>query len=181
MVKGVVILFLGLLAGCGGTRIEDFAGGQSQMRPEHFFVGRLQGSGVFVDLFGNVRDQFVMDMNGHLRGDDVILDELFTFKDGRQERRVWTIRKTGEDRYEGRAADVIGVATGRTAGNVLNWRFVLPVDVGLGHVDALFDQWMFLQDSGVLINKAEVSTHGLPIGQVIVAFHRLDGPVASLP
>ena len=181
MIRAVVLVFVGLLAGCGGTRIEEFAGEQTRMRPEHFFVGRLQGSGVFVDLFGNVRDQFVMDMTGHRQGEDVILDEMFTFKDGRKERRVWTIRKTGEEHYEGRAADIVGVATGRTAGNVLNWRFVLPVDIGIGRVDAQFDQWMFLQDSGVLINRAEVSARGLPIGQVIVAFHRLDGPLASLP
>jgi hypothetical protein len=57
-------------------------------------------------------------------------------------------------RYVGRADDVVGEAQGEAAGNALRWRYVLalPVDGRVWNVD--FDDWMFLIDDKVMLNRS---------------------------
>ncbi|MDA1060155.1 MAG: DUF3833 family protein, partial [Proteobacteria bacterium] len=95
--------------------------------------------------------------------------------------RVWTITKTGPDRYEGRADDVIGAATGEASGNALNWQYDMDLKVGDGTMRVHFNDWMFLQPSGVLINRARVTKFGIEIGQVTLAFTRLALRAANAP
>ena len=88
------------------------------------------------------------------QGNAGTLDEHFTWADGTTSRRVGTITRDGEGRYRGRADDVIGEATGEAAGNALHWRYVLALPVGdrVYHVD--FDDWMFLIDERVMLNRS---------------------------
>ncbi len=74
--------------------------------------------------------RFVVQMTGTWQGNQGTLDERFTYSDGKTERRVWRLTDEGNDRWSGRADDVLGVAEGRAAGNTLNWRYTLklPVD-----------------------------------------------------
>ena len=46
----------------------------------------------------------------------------------------------------------------------------MRLKVGGSRVKVHFDDWMFLQPNGVLINKATVSKLGLDIGRVTIAF-----------
>jgi hypothetical protein len=100
----------------------------------------------------------------------IVLDEQFQYRDGERDRRVWTITKTDDHTYEGRADDVIGVAKGESYGNALNWRYDMDLKVGEGTLRVHFNDWMFLQPSGVLLNRARVSKLGIEIGTVTLAF-----------
>ena len=85
---------------------------------------------------------------------------------------MWTIRKIDAHRYEGQAADVIGVAVGEAYGNALNWQYDMDLKVGEGTLRVHFNDWMFLQESGVLVNRARVSKFGIEIGEVTLFFQK---------
>ena len=148
----------------------------SQKKPvlvlEQYFLGRTLASGIFEDRFGNVRRQFTVDIVGTWDGQTLTLTEDFIFGDGETETRVWTIEKMGPGSYIGTADDVIGAAKGIVSGNTLNWKYDMRLKVGGNRVKVHFDDWMFLQPNGVLINKAMVSKLGLDIGRVTIAFTR---------
>ena len=98
--------------------------------------------------------------------------EDFLYSDGTKEKRIWTIRKWPGGRYTGTAADVVGEAQGQAAGNALNWRYVLAlvVDGRTWNVD--FDDWMFLVDDRVMLNRAVMSKFGVRLGEVLLSFTR---------
>ena len=79
-------------------------------------------------------------------------------------------------RYRGSAEDVIGTALGEAAGNALRWRYVLalPVDGKTYHVD--FDDWMFLMDDRVMLNRSLMSKWGFRLGEVTLSFHKRPRP-----
>jgi hypothetical protein len=174
----MVMVFLG---GCTGMKPTDFANFDPKLTIERYFDGETRASGIFEDRFGRVRRQFTVDITGTVTGDTLVLDERFLYSDGETDRRVWTIRKTGPGRYEGRADDVIGVAMGEASGNALNWRYDMDLKVGDGTLRVHFNDWMFLQPSGVLINRARVTKFGIEIGQVTLAFTRKEMRAANAP
>jgi hypothetical protein len=64
----------------------------------------------------------------------------------------------------------VGEATGQTRGNAFNWRYTmaLPVDGKVWNVE--LDDWMYLMDDKVMINKAVMSKFGLRLGEVTLTF-----------
>lgn len=160
------------LVGCGGMKPEQFANQEPKLRVEEYFLGKTRGWGIFEDRFGDLRRQFVVDIDGAWEGDEFVMREHFTYSDGETDERVWRIRTTGADRYEGRAGDVVGAAEGQAAGNALNWRYVMDLKVGDGTWRVRFDDWMFLQPDGILLNRARVSKWGFAIGEVTLMFQR---------
>jgi hypothetical protein len=103
-------------------------------------------------------------------GDTLTLDEDFVYDDGELQNRVWTITKTGDGAYEGRAADIIGKAKGGESGNALNWSYYLALSIGGSEIEMHFDDWMFRQSEDVVLNRATVSKFGITVGSVTLAF-----------
>jgi len=151
---------------------EQFAMSKPRLIIEDYFLGHTRAWGIFEDRFGNLRRQFTVDIEGSWQGDEFVLDERFAYSDGELDRRTWRITKVGGDRYRGRAADVIGVAEGRSAGNALNWQYDLDLKVGNRTWRVAFDDWMFLQPDGLLMNRARLSKWGVNIGEVTLVFQR---------
>jgi len=156
---------------------EDFAGREPRFRLEDYFAGKTRAWGIFQDRFGTLRRQFVVDIEGTWDGDTLTLVENFVYDDSETEQRTWTIRKTGEHSYEGRADGVIGLATGHSFGNVLNWQYRFALKIGDSTWNVAFDDWMFLQSDGVMINRAVVSKFGFELGQVTITFRK--DPITS--
>lgn len=167
------LMLVSALMGCAGKTTEDFAGSAPRFVIEQYFAGKTRAWGLFEDRFGKVRRQFTVDIEGRWDGRELILDERFVYKDGETDRRVWTILKTAEGRYEGRADDVVGIATGESNGNALNWRYTMMLKVGDGAWRVQFDDWMLQQDDEVMINRASVSKWGIEIGQVTLFFRKM--------
>ena len=69
--------------------------------------------------------------------------------------------------------DVIGVAKGESNGNALNWTYELLLKVKDKTIKVTFDDWMFLQEKGILLNRAEVNKFGLNIGVVSITFLKI--------
>jgi hypothetical protein len=77
----------------------------------------------------------------------------------------------GGGRWTGRADDVVGTAEGRAAGNALNWRYTLRLPVDGKVYEVQFDDWMYLVDERVMLNKAAMSKFGMFLGEVTLSFH----------
>lgn len=149
---------------------EDFVDATPRFQPEIYFDGKVKAWGVFEDRFGKLRRQFTVDIDGSWDGKQLVLDEHFLYSDGEKQRRVWTIEKIDTHTYTGKAGDVIGTAQGRSFGNALRWTYDMDLKVGDGLWRVSFDDWMFLQPGGVLINRAVVRRWGIEIGTVTLSF-----------
>ena len=108
----------------------DYADNRPALKLEEFFDGRSYAYGIFEDRFGNLKRQFRVQIDGRTDAGLLTLDEQFIYDDGETARRVWTIDNLGPDgsgfiRYQGRAEDIDGVATGQIAGNVLSGHMIL--------------------------------------------------------
>lgn len=180
LTTGLAIALTLLTSGCSSMQPSDFKDTEPRLEIESYFAGRTRAWGLFEDRFGTVRRQFTVDIDGTWDGDELVLDERFTYSDGETDRRVWRIRRTGEHEYEGRAGDVVGVARGTAYGNALNWRYRMDLKVGDGTLRVHFDDWMFLQPSGVLLNRAEVTKFGVAIGRVTLSFAKPDSAASAL-
>ncbi len=177
MMRKVFLLFAGLigLAGCGSVDIEKYRNETPVLELRDYFDGTLDAHGIFQDRGGEVVKRFRVVIEASWQGEVGTLDERFTYADGSTQRRVWTITRTGPGRYIGRADDVVGEARGEAAGNALRWRYVmaLPVDGKVYNVD--FDDWMFLMDDRVMLNRSVMSKWGFRLGEVTLSFYRRGG------
>ena len=169
---GAALISLIVLNSCTNMKPTDFSESTPSLLIEKYFAGETRAWGIFEDRFGTLRRQFTVDITGTWDGNQLVLDERFQYSDGETDRRVWTITKTGPHTYEGRADDVVGVASGEAYGNALNWRYDMDLKVGDGTMRVHFNDWMFLQPSGVLLNRARVTKLGFAVGEVTLAFFR---------
>ena len=161
-----------VLAGCAAPTPSDYAAEQPRLDLKTYFNGPLVAHGIFTDRSGKVARRFVVQMTGTWNGNEGTLDERFTYSDGQTERRVWRLTDLGGGRYEGRADDVVGVAQGMAAGNALNWRYTLALPVDGRVWEVQFDDWMFLMDDKVMLNKAVMSKFGIRLGEVTLSFSK---------
>ncbi|WP_407084209.1 DUF3833 domain-containing protein [Thauera humireducens] len=163
------------LWGCSSVEIDKYRSETPVLDLREYFNGTLEAHGIFQDRSGEVVKRFTVIIDASWQGEVGTLDERFTYSDGSTQRRVWTITRTGEGRYVGRADDVVGEARGESAGNALRWRYVLalPVDGKVYNVD--FDDWMFLMDDRVMLNRSVMSKWGFRLGEVTLSFYKRGG------
>ena len=170
--RTLLIAGAALLAGCASPTPADYAAERPLLELDRYFTGRITAHGVFTDRNGKVARRFTVVMDCSWSGDTGTLDEDFTYSDGKKERRVWTVKKLGDGRYTGTAADVLGQAEGRAAGNALQWRYTLKLPVDGSVYEVQFDDWMYLVDEKVMLNKATMSKFGIRLGEVTLAFRK---------
>ena len=159
-------------AGCSTPTPELYAKEQPRLEVEQYFNGTLEAHGMFQDRSGAVIKRFVVVMRASWQGDTGTLDEDFVYADGTRQKRIWTVKKTGQGRFTATAPDVVGTAQGVASGNSLNWKYVLalPVDGKIVNVD--MDDWMFLIDQKVMLNRTAMSKYGFNLGHVTLSFTR---------
>jgi hypothetical protein len=169
-----------LLGGCAGVQVGQYAAAQPALELPRYFNGTVDGWGMFQSRSGEVVKRFhvVIDASWKTQeGREVgTLDERFSWSDGTTSRRVWTITRNGDRQFSGRADDVVGEARGVAAGNALRWQYVLalPVDGRVWNVDV--DDWMFLMDDKVMLNRSAVSKFGIHVGDITLSFQKRAGP-----
>jgi Protein of unknown function (DUF3833) len=159
-----------MVAGCATIAAPPKANAPQQLSLENYFKGKTTAWGVFQDREGTLIRQFKVDIDGTWDGNILTLDERFDYTDGVKEQRIWTIRKTSPTTYEGTASDVRGVARGVVQGNQLSWVYDVDLKVGDRTVLVTFDDRMWLQPDGVLINRAKVKKFGITFGEAIIVF-----------
>ena len=173
---GIVLLAAVFLGGCAGIEVAQYRAETPQLDMRKFFSGTVEGWGMFQDRSGKVIKRFHVVIEAKWQGDTGTLDERFTWSDGEgggnPPRRVWTLRDTGNGRFIGTAGDVVGEALGETAGNALRWHYVLALNVDGKTIHVDFDDWMFLVDDRVMLNRSLMSKYGFRLGEVTLSLQR---------
>lgn len=169
--------FLVLGACVGKPALDDPKLSDRALNLETFFDGKTIAYGQFQDILGTVRRRFEVTIDGSWDGETLRLVEDFIYEDGATEQRIWTLRKTGDETWEGTAPGVIGVATGEERGDAFNWRYTidLPIVSADGATETMrvtFDDWMWLLSDDRLLNIAYLERFGVTLGQVIITFER---------
>ena len=162
-----------LLTACASAPVpSDYAAEKPALDLATYFNGDLIAHGLFTDRSGKVQRRFTVAMKGTWTGNDGVLDEDFTYSDGKKERRIWRLKKLPGGRYTGTADDVVGTAQGTVAGNALQWSYTLRLPVDDKVYDVQFDDWMYLMDDRVMLNKAQMSKFGIHLGEVTLSFYK---------
>ena len=161
-----------LAAGCATPNVDSYRDERPVLDLRSYFNGEIEAYGMFQNRSGEVIKRFTVAIRANWNGNTGTLEEDFVYTDGTTDRRVWTITKVDEHNYVGTAADVIGEAKGTAYGNALRWRYVLaiPLDGKTYHVS--FDDWMYLIDDKVMLNRSEMRKFGFRLGEVTLAFRK---------
>lgn len=171
--KFAALALIPFLAACTGKpALDEPSLGGPKLDLEDYFEGPVIAHGQFQDLFGTVSRRFVVDMNGEWDGETLTLTEDFTYSDGYEEQRVWTLTKTGDDTWSGSADGVIGSALGTEKDDTFNWKYQIDLPLPDGSVRVSFDDWMWRLDDKRVLNRAYMKKFGLDVGEVIIFFEK---------
>ncbi len=161
-----------LITGCAAPGVEAYSDQRPVLDLRQYFDGEIEAQGMFQNRSGEVVRRFTVAIKGSWQGNVGTLEEDFFYSDGTTDRRVWTITRIDEHNYIGTADDVIGEATGKAYGNALRWRYVLALDVDGKTYKVDFDDWMYLIDEKIMLNRSEMRKFGLRLGEVTLAFRK---------
>ena len=65
---------------------------------------------------------------------------------------------------------MVGDAQGQQSGNAFHWTYTLALPVDGRVIEVQFDDWMYLMDDKVMLNKAVMSKFGIQLGEVTLSF-----------
>jgi hypothetical protein len=152
--------------------LDQYQTEEPQFVLEEYFNGEIEAWGMFQKRNGEVVKRFKVDIKASWEGNRGTLDERFHYSDGTKQRRVWHITKQADGSYSGTADDVVGTATGKSSGNALQWKYTLslPVDGKVYRVE--FDDWMYLMEEEILLNRSAMKKFGFTLGEVILFFKK---------
>ncbi len=158
------------ISGCASNELAMYRDEKPALDLQKYLNGELDAWGIFQGRSGKVEKRFRVKIVAKWQGDVGTFDEDFSWSDGTKSRRVWTVAKQPDGTYVGRAEDVVGEARGEISGNALRWRYVLalPVDGKVYNVN--FDDWMFLMDDNIMMNRSYMSKWGFKLGEVTLTF-----------
>lgn len=168
-------LWLSMLAlfGCSQS-VQDYQAIQPQLRLSEFFVGSSEAFGVMHDWRGKQSLHFTAELCGQWQGEKGDLFEIFSFSDGRIDKRHWQLRQNEQGEISGTAEDVVGQATGQLAGNTLYWQYVLRIPQDGDFIDVTVKDWLYLVSPNQLVNRSTLHKFGLTVGELTLAIRQLD-------
>jgi hypothetical protein len=170
-VQGLILIFL--ITGCSKIDISHYAENSPELDIFSYFEGKTTGWGVVQNRSGKLLRQFKVTIDGSFTDENtLVLDEDFIWSDGEESKRVWTIKKTDKGTYVGTADDVVGTAQGISSGNALHWQYHLNIETDGSTWKIFFDDWMFLQQDQIVINRASMSKFGIHLGDITIAFSK---------
>jgi hypothetical protein len=164
LIIGALIMF----SGCTANNLDYYKNTTPKADIKAYFNGRIKAWGIVQDWRGRVVKQFDIDMVGEWHGDTGTLTEHFNYYDGKKQQRVWTIKKLANGSYEGQAADIIGKAIGNTNGSAVRWHYIMDLPVDNTTYRISFDDWMWVMNNGVLINRSYLKKFGLTVSELTI-------------
>lgn len=137
-----------------------------------FFQGETRGEGRFVSGVAGVDRAFTVVARGRLEDGDLILEEDIAYADGVRDRAVWRFVRAGRG-FAGRRTGVDGVVPIRVEGGAVRMGYVAAVPGSDGRpVRLRFEDTLVRTGPDTVLNTAEVSFLGFPVGTVEVTFRR---------
>jgi len=157
-----------------GPSLKHYKGSGPKLDLKEYFTGDIKAWGFVQDRKGHVTRRFDVTMTGTWDGDTGTLEEHFDYYDGKTEKRTWTIKKIANDQYIGSAGDILGQANGQVEGNAMRWAYQMNLDVGDKTYKITFDDWMFLMNDGVLINRSYLKKFGITMAELTLFMQKQD-------
>ena len=148
----------------------DFKDQKPRLIIENYLSGNVKAWGMLQNRSGKVTRQFEADLNGKWDGSTLTLDEQFNWSDGEKQKRQWKIKKIDEHHYEGKAEDVVGTAKGFSYGPAFKFEYVLMIPIKGKNIKITFDDWIFMQNESIAINRATMTKFGFKVAELTVFF-----------
>ena len=158
------------MSGCASPTVQDYADQKPILDLKTYFNGVIDAWGIFTDRNGKVVKRFTVEMKCQWNNDQGILDEDFVYSDGKTEKRIWKLTDKGNGSFTGTAGDVVGIAQGQTKGNAFYWSYTLALPVDGSIINVQMDDWMYLMNDRVMLNKARMTKLGIHLGDVTLSF-----------
>lgn len=168
--KILSLIALPFLISCTSAQINDYQDEKPILSLEEYFSGTIDAYGVFQNRSGKVVKRFHCLIVAKWNGNTGVLDESFTYSDGTTSKRIWRLTSQGDGKFVGIADDVIGEAQGQVRGNAFHWKYVLDLPVDGKNYQVSFDDWMYLMNDKVMLNRSAMSKFGIHLGEVTLTF-----------
>ena len=165
------VLACAMLAGCSSAK--GFTPPGPALDPGAFFTGHERSWGVIEDRGGAPTAVITTDCLGEPEGEDgVHMVQTLTVGRDAPTRREWHLRRTGRNRFEATASDMVGTAHGTTDGRSFHWRWNLAASPGDPLLNVAMHQWMYLMDDGSVVNRTTITKLGVTLAEVTERFAR---------
>lgn len=155
-------------------KLEDYTTELPKADVKEYFTGPIKAWGLVQGRNGKVLARFDVNMVGKWEGDSGVLEEDFNYYDGRVQRRIWRIKKTDTDQYSGQADDIIGTAKGEQSGNAVRWSYDMDLEVSGRTYRIHFDDWMWLMNDGILINRSYMKKFGIKVAELTLFMQKVE-------
>lgn len=160
------ILALGLTACSDPMPVDDFVTTAPALDPIRFFNGHNRSWGVLEDRSGEPTSIVTTDCVGVADGDTLRMDQVLVVGKDAPTTRHWTMRRTGPDRYEATANDMVGTAVGKASGRAFHWTWTLALSPGNDLKNVAMDQWWYLMEDGSVLNRTTIRKLGIVLAEV---------------
>jgi hypothetical protein len=171
----ITLLFIVLwLVGCASSSVQRYDHQQPEFDPIAFFNGDLVAEGVVFNRSGQKTRSFVATIEAYWDDEYGFLDEVFLFSDGEEQFRLWEFERLGDQRWQGKAGDVVGPASFEHAGNAIAMDYRLRVALQSGrHITLSMEDWLYQVSADVLIAHTTMRWFGFRVGHISLTMRRL--------
>ncbi len=169
--KYLLLTFFFLMISCSGNKLSGYKDNTPKLDLRTYLNGKTKAWGV-LEKGNKITRRFTVEMETTWKGNEGVLKEYFTFDDGEKSERVWYISYSNDDTFTAKAADVIGIAKGKQAGNALQMKYVLDLKVGNKNYHVSLDDWMYQLDEKTLLNKSEIKKFGFTVAKLTIFFQK---------
>lgn len=148
-----------------------FEGSIPEMRPEIFFAGATNSSGVVENRSGAPTRRFRVQGTGRTLPDGSFrLDQSVIFDRGAPEMRTWVVRRLDAHTYTATLTDASGPVAAETYGNLFHLHYPMKSPFG-----GQMEQWLYLQPDGrTVMNEATVRVFGVVVAHLSERITRED-------
>ncbi|MBU2897859.1 DUF3833 domain-containing protein [Vibrio hepatarius] len=153
--------------------IDDYRDTQPNFELFEYFNGKSTAWGMIQDYTALQTRRFEVSIIGTVDGNTLTLVEDFVFDDGEETQRIWQIERLASGQYQGRADDIIGIATGIVEGNALRWQYDFELQLEDSSVVVAFDDWLYRQDENHVFNLTKIKKFGIEVGQITLLFQKV--------
>ena len=169
--KNLLLVFITtiLLTGCASMKIEDFNNTKPEFIPQEYFNGKLRAYGIVKDRSGKIIRSFKGEMIGSWDKNGIgTLDEFFVYDDGEEMKRVWTLKPIENKKFIATADDIVGESPMIANGNTVMIDYIMRTPYKSSTIDLSVQDWLHLQDDGVIINHSKMKKFGFVVGELII-------------
>ena len=164
-----IILSTILFTGCTGMKIEDFNNTKPEFIPQEYFNGKLRAYGIVKDRSGKIIRTFKGKMIGSWDKNGVgTLEEFFVYDDGERIERIWTLKPNGDKKFIATADDIVGESPMIANGNTVMLDYVMRTPYKDSTIDLSVQDWLHLQEDGVIINHSKMKKFGFVVGELVI-------------